>query len=148
MNHPPAEVLMRYLVANNIGSTHTSGDAWPCYISTLPDGAAIANNAIGIFDTQGIQLGRLLQTGEVIERHGIQVLVRSESYKTAWAKSVALTDHLDAIIHGEVSIDGDTYTIHNASRTSSIIPLHMEDGGSMRYLLSSNYLLTIAFQSA
>lgn len=141
MENSAAEVIYQFLLDEALADD--SGGAWPIHISFLPD---MPNVALGIYDTAGIDDGRIMQ-GPQIEHPGIQVVVRTPIYSDGWVKARAIADAFDNQIKTTVALDsGDSYILHNISRRGNIIPVGVdENDGQRRHYFTINAAVTYAF---
>lgn len=135
----PAEALAAYLVSQGIGSEVGSGQPWPIYVGHMPD---TPDEALCVYDTVGIQHGRIQETGETQEHHGVQIRVRAMSYPVGRNKAVGIAQTLDAILRNTVVVGSDTYFIQSATRTGGIPYLGLEKDG-VRRLFTVNALLSL-----
>ena len=139
----PASILKEYLIGTSgLMSVPTNNSTWPLYVSSIPDGSNVKTNAGAVYDTPGINDPRQMNGSWPIH-HGIQLKIRSQSHEVGYVKIEALASALDEIDHDSVIINGVTYNIQNVSRTSSIIPLGLEEGTKRRYLFTLNFITTI-----
>lgn len=89
-----SELLVRLLVERAI--VHSSRDPlahWPCSATFMPDAKA---NAITIYDTTPVTLGRVLQSGKTYKLDGFQVSVRSVDYVLGYRKIAEIFDFLSS----------------------------------------------------
>lgn len=136
---PIADIVARLLVQVNI-SDDLNG-AWPTYVSFFPD----VGQGVVVYETPGEQDGRIMLTGERIERPGIQIRVRSQDYSDASNKAWAIAKKLDEQSNAEVVIDSaEAYTIQNISRRGTPIDLgpEGEDGSNRRFNFTVNAVVT------
>jgi len=92
-----------------------------------------------IYDTTGVIQGRVLDTGEVIERQGVQLRVRAEDYPHCWGKTARVVDVMDSLINEVVFCDGTSFVISTCSRSSGILPLGEDE--KQRHRMTVNYLV-------
>lgn len=139
----PALVIRRWLIDS--GLAPDSGSApWAPFAAFLPDNP---DTAIGIYDTTGVLQGRIMATGEQIEKPGVQVRVRSADYKAAYAKADEIRLRMDSLLP-IVSVvlpgAGEEWQLSNIARTASITYLGIEESGDRkRHNLTINATLTI-----
>jgi hypothetical protein len=138
----PADRIRQLLIDLELGS---ASGTWPVFVSFLP---AEPDNAICIYDTTGRLGGRLMENGLQIEHSGIQIRVRGDVYPDTWNKANAIAIALDQQIRRSIAISGEnSYILHNASRTGSIIPLGLDpEDQRRRFHFTINTLLTISQQ--
>lgn len=113
------------------------------FYSYLPDDP---DNAIAIFDTAGRLDGRMMRTGEQIEHYGIQITIRGRNYVEAWRLANSIATYLDAVKKETVVIPGgDTYILHNVSRSGAVIPVGIETVNTrLRRIFSINMTVTLS----
>ena len=138
-------LLLQTLLATTAGLMivpPVANTAWSCYLASLSDLPTVADNVICIYDTMGIKQGRSM-AGEVYERQGIQIKVRSIDYPTGWSKSEDITKALDGIVASNVTVGGHSYKISSAARLP-ILPLGSETQSTgRRYFFTINLTLSI-----
>lgn len=139
MNHSPAKILATWLIAQGV-FVSTAGAEWKLFIAHQP---AKPTRCAVLYDTSGINDGRLMSSGEQIVHHGIQLRIRSEDYQNGWVKIKAAMEDLAALTNGAVVIGADPYTIVNVSQTSSIASFGEENGSTRNYGWTVNFILTI-----
>lgn len=141
MNHTPSAMVGYLLRQAGFGSLPGSG-VWPVFETTLPDGDSVADDAAGVIDTAGVKQGRLMR-GEVIIKHGVQVLVRSRVHKDGWQKADLASRLLSLIQNYPIVLDDDNYTIQSFTQTGDIIKMGQEPEGRRRWMFSINFLVSI-----
>lgn len=138
----PVSILASYIIEVLKKMTDPSnGIDWPLYQTSMPDGDEVKTNCGALYDTPGMNEPRLMM-GLVVTHPGIQLRIRSSTSKIGWVKIEDIADALDEVKNVDIAVDGKTYRIQNASRTSPIVPLGLEVG-TRRYLFTVNYLLTV-----
>jgi hypothetical protein len=147
LTYSPADILRQLMVDLSLGTTPSDDDSWPIYCSVQPD---TPDNLITTYDTTGVHQGRVMTDGEVQERHGVQILIRSSRFTTGWTKSRAISVALDAAYDASVVMGVESYTVHAISRSSGPIALGKEvpvDGGntpsSKREVFSLNCTVSV-----
>ena len=140
----PATIVGEYIIAVLALMTRPSaGDAWPLYISHLPDNDNVETDAGAIYDTSGNKDGRLM-IGPVIQHFGIQIRFRSRDYNTGFEKIEDVAASLDAILRATVIMDTEQYRIQNMTRTTPIISLGLEpESTKRRFLFTVNFIASI-----
>lgn len=138
----PAEMIHEYLVGEGIVTVPADGLAWPGYVSSMPDGGTVKDNAVCIYDTTGIMQGRDMGSGEHFERFGVQVRIRCKEHADGYAKARAIAYALDILTRAAVTVTGgQAYEIHAVSR-GSILPLGPGQDDKRRRLFTINATLT------
>lgn len=136
----PADVIRQLLVDLNLSSD--ANEPWRAYTGFLPDDP---DSAICVFDTAGVQDGRLMRTGEQIMHPGVQVMVRGADYLETRNRAHDIAIALDAQRKTVVAVDSEqSYTVHNVSRTGDIMSLGMEvEGDRRRHFFTINAVVTM-----
>ena len=117
------------------------GASWPLYIAFLP-ARENGNDSAVITETTGVLDGRYAD-GKYVEHYGSQLRVRSLSYSEGYLKTYNASQELNSILNIPITLDGVFYRINNVSRTSSVIPLGVEENGR-GFSFSVNFLTTIS----
>ena len=113
----PAEMIREYLINEGIVTEPSDGLAWPGYVSSMPDGGTVKDDAICIYDTTGIIQNRAMGSGEYSERFGVQVRIRSKEHTEGYTKARAVAYALDVLLRAAVTVvGGQAYEIHAVSR--------------------------------
>ena len=136
--YTPAEILRAYLLTL---ADFSDSDALPIYISSTPEQP---DDCITIYDTAGVIHGKLMN-GVTVERYGVSIRIRHREYNAGYVQALEVTEALSDLHDTDVVMTGGvTYTIQNASKTSPIASLGVEQGSSKRRdLFTVNYLLTV-----
>jgi len=124
-------------------SNPLNGDVWPLYISSMPDDSDVEDDCGSIYDSPGVINARLMEDGEVVEHHGIQIKIRSTDYETGFRKIRGLALDLDAVKNQSITLDDNTYTVNNLARVGTIGYLGIEKESKRRYLFSVNFIACI-----
>lgn len=143
LEESPASVLASYIVGTGKMSVPSSGDAWPLYISSLPDGDNVKDNAGAIYDTTPLKDGRLMD-GPIIQHYGVQLTVRSADYDDGWDKISDIAAMMDGVVNEMVTRTSVDYLLQNVTR-AGINALGLESGTTKRrYIFTVNFLLTLS----
>lgn len=140
--NPPARIIRKLLIDLGL-AVNSSTAEWSTFVSFLPD---TPDTAIVVYDTAGVQQGRIMRTGEKVEKPGIQIRFRSSDYPKAWGKARAVADALDVAGGSTVVLTGpnETVFIQNISRTSNILTTGIEEEGDRkRHNLTLNAIITM-----
>jgi len=143
LSHSQAKVIQYLLFDLTAAGCSDPRDntTWPVFAYNEPDKP---DDCVTIYDTTGIHQGKTQFDGEVQERHGIQIRVRSMNGKTGRTKARAIIVALDPIKQRTVSVEAEaTYTICSISRTSDVLSLGKEQETD-RNLFTVN--CTVAFR--
>lgn len=140
MIHTSAEILAHYLISIGIFDMPSRAASWPLYVAFLP-ARENGNDSAVITETTGVLDGRYAD-GVYVEHYGSQLRVRSLSYSEGYLKTYNASLELNSILNTPITLDGGFYRINNVSRTSSVIPLGVEENGR-GFSFSVNFLTTI-----
>lgn len=140
MIHTSAEILAHYLISIGIFDMPSRAASWPLYVAFLP-ARENGNDSAVITETTGVLDGRYAD-GVYVEHYGSQLRVRSLSYSEGYLKTYNASLELNSILNTPITLDGVFYRINNVSRTSSVIPLGVEENGR-GFSFSANFLTTI-----
>lgn len=140
----PASVIATWITGVGLMTAPSAGDSWPLYVSSLPDGNNVEDNAGVIYNTTPLKDARDMKTGEVTQHYGIQIVIRALDEETGWDKCNTIAGNLDALHNQLVSKDSNTYKIHNVSRSGGIGSLGFETGTKKRRLFSMNFLISLS----
>lgn len=141
MIHTSAEILAQYMMDVGIFEMPSQAASWPLYIAFLP-ARENGNDSAVITETTGVLDGRYAD-GMYVEHYGSQLRVRSLSYSDGYLKTYNASQELNSILNTPITLDGVFYRINNVSRTSSVIPLGVEENGR-GFSFSVNFLTTIS----
>ena len=145
MDYSPAYIMSKYFIDEGLLDDPTgSSPDWPVYVGALPDGNLTDNDAVGCLDTTPVKDGRVMEDGDNIFHHGIQLILRSLAYNTGYAKIDELKENLETVNRDTVTVDGDTFRLDNVTLSTGIVTLGQEDEGSKRReLFTLNFLVTL-----
>ena len=133
--HSPADIVRRALIARGDASDPPAV-TWPLYANREP---TYPDNCLTLYDTQGFDNGRIMVSGERMERRGLQLRIRSETAKVGYIKASALRNAFSAIYDASVTIEGTNYRVHAVSVSNNILYLG-RDWNSARFLHTLNVL--------
>lgn len=136
--HSPADVLAAHLVASELG-TAPSG-VWPVYVNDMAD---IPDQAISVSDTEGLDHGRLMPTGEAAGHKGFQIRVRAKTKNAAWLRADAIRNWLTTIYGATVHVDSSNYTIGRITTIGKAIYNGRERPPSARPVYSINAMIDV-----
>lgn len=139
MSASPAVIIRQFLIDQLMGS---SVDDWPIFVSFIPTSP---DDALVIYDTAGVNDGRIMRTGEQIEHPGIQVVVRSRDYSVAFSKAKDIANAFDSQNKTLVVLSSEeAYVLVNVSRPGPIQSVgEMVEGNRRWHVLTINAMLTI-----
>lgn len=141
MNTSPSQIVRQLLADANVVSiaATTAGKTavWPCYIAAMPDGDAVSDDCVAVYDIPGIKQGRQME-GTVLERFAIQVKVRARNYMVGWQKMAAIVDALDDVYFADVQ--ASTAYAYRVQAIMRGVPLSIgpEVGTKRRFLFTLN----------
>lgn len=123
--HPISQIISRLMVQKGLGTvpTTTSVREWPIYISDLPN---TPDHLIRVTDTQGRNVGRIQNTGEMLDYQGFQITIRGRRYDLTYMKAQSIADTFDTDVYYEdvVLHNPDvTYKVQSITRTTDIQPI-------------------------
>lgn len=140
LNHSPAEVIRQLLADLSLVSI-TENETWFCFVQLMADAP---NQAVCVYDTDGIIHGRTHIDGDTQEHYGIQVKVRSELPRAGRLKAQAILRAFDTDVRRTaVTLDGSHYVVEAITRNGSVIPLGPEVGVSRRRQFTLNALVAL-----
>lgn len=136
-----AEILRAIIVEDEIGVLRSldSVSAWPVFVSHLPDEP---DNSICVYDTSGIQEGRIQATGESINKPGWQVRVRGVSFENCMNKMYEIADCMDGVLRRSVHVRNTTNLVQAITKTGTILPLGQNNDKKRRYHFTLNGTVT------
>jgi len=140
MSASPAQVLKKLLLDESLVNAHTSA-TWPCFINSMPD---TPDNAVCTIDTGAEKQGRIMRTGEVIQKPAVQIQFRAKTFSEGWTKAKAVEAVLDALYRRSITLESIDYMLHSVRRHNTVLPLGAEPGGNRREMFSLNILLSLS----
>ena len=139
----PAAVLAAFLQSAGVFSAYDADEAWPVYVSSMPDGAGVPADCAVLYNTAGLFNGKTLR-GSVDCRYGVQLRVRSSTDSEGWVKINAAGRALDSVCRTIVLVGEVEYVVYNVSRATPVIPLGRDiSSQALRYLHVLNVLVTL-----
>lgn len=140
----PAVVIRTLLIAAGVGvdAVATPAGQWPVFVSTLPEGTDVKDNALCVYDTSGVMDGRIQKTGESIEHPGIQVRIRSGDYAAGFAKAKAAAAALDGIKMSAVTVGAESAKVQSVTR-GAVMSLGPEPQNRRRVSFTINGIVTM-----
>src|ERR1043165_1938455 len=116
MIYSPAEILAVVLFEELLGTMPEKERPWPVYVDAMPVGG---NEAICIYNTEGIKQGRLME-GPIVTPPGLGIRIRAPLHRAGWGRADAIARFLDTIKRRRVMVATSDYLIHAVSRTGPI----------------------------
>lgn len=143
MAHSPADILWQLLT--DAGKIASSGAGWRGFVSFFPD---MPDEALCLYNTSGVDDGRLMINGERIQHPGVQITFRARQSEDCFNMAQAIAEWLDAQRNLVIAMgSGDAYVLLNAKRTGTINQLGVEtEGNRQRTQMTLNLLLTLRKQ--
>lgn len=140
LTHSPGYVVRKALVDLALGTLPSASSTWPIHTGNLPDKP---DNSVLITETAGRIDGRDHTSGETQEHQGIQIMVRSDRFSSAWTKAANIAKTIDEdIARTTVVISASTYELLAITRTSGPINLGKEEG-SKRQIFTINAIVSL-----
>ena len=147
----PAQIIQALLTTGTsaLFSLPALNQAWPLYVSSMPDGTGSVDECGVTEDTSGVQHGRLLASGKTLESFGVQIRTRSSgsAYPDGMNRLNAVATQLDSTKSRYVTVttaaggSGNSYKIDTIRRTSPVLSLGEDQ--KRRGLFSLNLLVTL-----
>jgi hypothetical protein len=139
-NHSPAKIIRELLIALGLGQ-RAPVEPWPVYALSEPEAP---DNVLTVFNTTGVDHGRIMATGERDTHEGIQIRVRSASEEDGYLHAKNICRLLDTtVLRTGVALEAISYRVNSFNRTSPIICLGKESPESKRYLFTVNGLIAL-----
>ena len=146
LSDSPSLIIATKLIDLAIFTDPSLGLDFPVFVSFLPDGDDVKDNAAAVYDTKGIKDGRLMN-GIPAFFHGIQVTVRSRTYEAGWDKAAAIESAFQTIDQATTILvggsGGSSYQLANLSQTTPVLRMGQEEGTKRRNLFAINFLTTL-----
>lgn len=144
MTITPAEIIQALLTqdSNQPFTLPSELGEWPLYVSALPDGQGVQENAACVYDTEGTIRTRLLASRKIIETPGVQIKVRALSPQQGRALLQAAAEYLDQQVkHRSVTVVTpavtETVQVDTLRRTSTVGMMGQDE--RRRSMFSVNY---------
>jgi len=142
----PSAIIAQYLISTlSLFTAPSESTTWPLYEAFLPDSDAAEDDLAAIFDTVPYTQGKSMD-GDLDQRYGIELLIRSTSYNTGYTKSKILLETVQDTSQASEVIGGTTFVIENISSVSGVTSLGTERSSKQRFIFSVNLLATIKEQ--
>jgi hypothetical protein len=139
LRHSVANVIRHLLIDLGLGSYPLSaaGEAlWPIYIVGEPSSP---DDVITVYNTDGADGGRVMNTGERQEHSGFLVRVRSSTHDGGAEKARAIAVAMDEQVYRRVvTVGAYSYVVHSISRTTDVIDLAKESLQAKRSIMTIN----------
>lgn len=140
LSHKPCEVIAKYLISGNFGTTPASNGNWPIFTNnTAPE----PNNLLCVYDTTGLVPSQTLITGLVIEYYGIQLFCRAETDWLSFSKLQACALYCDVASLVSIVLDSSTYKLQGLKREGTINSFGPQSSDNNLWVHTVNYLITL-----
>ncbi len=144
--HSPSDVIRHLLVNLGVGSLPSSNTTWPIWSGFENDQP---DNAMTVYSTSGILMGRIQSNGNIPEQYGIQFRARANNDTDAYRKIAELQATIDeTILENTVTIDGTIYIVPSVNRKGGILSLGKESPQTKRHIYTLNAVATIQRHSS
>lgn len=131
ISNSPSLVIQKYLIAQDIFTLPSDGDTWPVYLSSMPDGNDVENNAALVTDE--MPSNEQVMAGEVVRHFGISIQVRALDYETGYLKLKDVLTDLSDVHKVTVIVGANSYYFWTASKFGGVSNLGTELGTKRRY---------------
>ncbi len=124
----PSSIICDYLIETAaLFTTPSDNDTWPIYDGSMPDGNATPNQCAAVLNTTGVMEGKDMQ-GNLDQRYGIQIRIRSMSEATGYAKAKEVEDEFRSVTFQDVTVvSGETWRIYNLQQATPIILVAVDE---------------------
>lgn len=116
--HAPAEIIAQMIIDLAKGTDPDDSLTWPVYADFAPESP---DQLIAVNTAESIDGGKD-QMGEVTELHGVQILVRSNTYSAGQVKARDIAVTLDEQIQNkQVTYSGSDYIVSSFRRRGGVM---------------------------
>lgn len=137
--HSPSQILVQLLLDSGLVNAYSS-QTWPGWW----DGEADApDNAVTVTDTAG-ETDRNMVDGEIDERCGFQVRVRSSVPQVGRSKAAAIREFMGTVAQRLVTVESTLYLVHALVKLGPILSLGKDVPRSKRSLFTLNGLMPVS----
>lgn len=145
LEHSQADIVRWLIIALGEGTDPASNEDWPVSAAIEP---YAPDNCITVYDTEGIQQGRLGPTRKIQESLGLQVRIRAINHKDGFLKAYAIRHALsESVRNALVTVDTTTYLVYSLVKFSSVLPLGKDSSAGTRRLFTFNCLVNLVWHS-
>lgn len=141
LQHSVGDVIRQLIVDQGWGVDYVDDDTdW-----ATVDGAELdlPDNTITIYDTTGVDMSRVMVTGERQESHGFQVRVRSKDKRTGFAKARQIAVGLDVVVMATTTVDLVAYRIWSVKRSGEPLYIGYDSSNTKRFLHTLNCVVSL-----
>jgi hypothetical protein len=121
MNHTPAYILRQYLVSQGLLSLPSAGGSWPAWVSFLPDGPDVPDEALALYDGPPFVDAREMRAHLVIQHPGILFRLRGRDYAGGWLKLYDILLALAQVVRVTVVIGASSYLLQSVDILSGVV---------------------------
>lgn len=150
LQHSIADIMRYALVSVGVGTFPVTAPQipkssdWGIYAEGEPSSP---DNVVTLYETQGIDDGRDMITGEKFGAYGFQVRIRAVDHKTGILKANQIKTTMELKAGGiydlGVTIDGINYTVHAVSKIGQILSIGKEVPKTKRSLFTINAVMNV-----
>lgn len=150
LHHSPADVIRSVLVTLGLTTEPAllpeNDLPWPSFTNREPP---TPDDCVTVFDTDGVDHGRVMFGGERQSHHGIQIRVRSTYHDSGFKKAREIALSLDSLydfsvtVPGTQQVGGEDYVVHSVNRVGEVLSLGREVPESKRSVFTVNAMLTL-----
>lgn len=141
LQHSVGDVVRQLVVDQGWGIDY-AGDrtSWATFEGAEPD---FPDDCITVYDTQGVDHGRVGVTGERQESHGFQVRFRSRTKSLGFAKAREVAVGFDVVYLATVYVDEVAYVVQSVKRNGEPLYIGHEAPNSKRFLHTLNCVVSL-----
>jgi len=145
--HSPSFIIGSLIISENIMTIPSLNTDWPLYVSYLPDGENVQDNAGAIYDYFSEE-HHSMRSGFCGRHFFCQVIIRSLEFEAGRQKIAEILNQLETINRDTIKIGDYEYEIQVVNPVSGIIPLGLEPETKRRYLFILNFSSVIKYLEA
>lgn len=139
LDHAQCEIIRKLLIDLGQAANSQTVD-WSIFSYTEPN---TPDNCITVYNTTGTTQGSFQTSGEVQEFHGIQIRLRGNNKKTAFAKANDIFVALSGVQMRTVTVESSAYTVASVRPTANVIDLGNETPDSKRRIFTINAITAL-----
>lgn len=139
LDHAQCEIIRKLLIDLGQAANSQTVD-WSIFSYSEPN---TPDNCITVYNTTGTTQGAFQTSGEVQEFHGIQIRLRGNNKKTAFAKANDIFVALSGVQMRTVTVESANYTIASVRPTANVIDLGNETPDSKRRIFTINAITAL-----
>lgn len=144
LDHSPAQIIQRLLVAEAVATLPTNNGSWPVYAYNEPEsGNGVPENIIVVYDTSAQLDGSNMIDGQHTQHPGVQIRIRSTSEPVGHSKASQLLTVLSGVNREAIAISPNVYMVHAFALTSGIIDNGRDKPNSSRRSYTFNGTVSV-----